>query len=152
MGMGINAEMWICTEMVRRSTSTRVDIKKTTLSHGWESKDHFKYILRLPHSWQESLLLYIICGFIYLDVHISKYPSIKIIVCVFVTSPEPPKEPEKEEEWSDVPSDVVHLTDSSFDEFMEKNPSVLVMFYAPCKFSCWFKSLSHFPPDRLIKY
>ena len=28
-------------------------------------------------------------------------------------------------------SEVVHLTDSTFDEFMSTEPSVLVMFYAP---------------------
>ena len=33
--------------------------------------------------------------------------------------------------WSDEPSDVVHLTDSSFDSFMTSEASVLVMFYAP---------------------
>jgi len=50
----------------------------------------------------------------------------------------PPKEKEDEEQWSDVPSDVVHLKDSTFDEFMEKNPSVLVMFYAPCMLILYF--------------
>jgi hypothetical protein len=49
-------------------------------------------------------------------------------------SPQPPKEPEKEGEWKDEETDVVHLTDASFDEFMTSHPSVLVMFYAPCKF------------------
>ena len=33
--------------------------------------------------------------------------------------------------WSEVESDVVHLTVDTFDAFMEENPSVLVMFYAP---------------------
>ena len=45
--------------------------------------------------------------------------------------PPPPPEPQ----WSDVPSHVHHLTDDNFDEFMEEHDSVLVMFYAPCKFS-----------------
>ena len=48
-------------------------------------------------------------------------------------SPSAPKEPEKEEEWKDEESDVVHLTDANFDEYLETNPSVMVMFYAPCK-------------------
>jgi len=34
-------------------------------------------------------------------------------------------------EWSEEPSDVVHLTTDMFDSFIEENPSVLVMFYAP---------------------
>jgi thiol-disulfide isomerase/thioredoxin len=38
---------------------------------------------------------------------------------------------EQEVAWSDEPSDVVHLTDLTFDEFMEREKSVLVMFYAP---------------------
>jgi len=37
----------------------------------------------------------------------------------------------KDEAWADTPSEVVHLTDSTFDEFMSTEPSVLVMFYAP---------------------
>ena len=49
-------------------------------------------------------------------------------------SPSPPKEPEKEAEWFEEKTDVVHLTDSTFDEYIANNPSVLVMFYAPCKF------------------
>ena len=49
-------------------------------------------------------------------------------------SPAPSTPPPKEEEWSDTPSEVVHLTDSNFDDFIANNPSVLVMFYAPCKY------------------
>ena len=54
---------------------------------------------------------------------------------VFV-SPGPSTPPPKEEIWSDTPSEVVHLTDSTFDDFLANNPSVLVMFYAPCKYYC----------------
>ena len=56
------------------------------------------------------------------------------------------EEPEKTEEppkavddgsgqWSDITggNEVVHLTDTTFDGFIKENPSVLVMFYAPCK-------------------
>ena len=39
--------------------------------------------------------------------------------------------PPAEEQWSDVESDVVHLTTDNFDTFLSENPSVLVMFYAP---------------------
>ena len=49
-------------------------------------------------------------------------------------SPTAPDEKPQEEEWKDTPSDVEHLTDKNFDEFMAGNPSVLVMFYAPCKY------------------
>lgn len=44
--------------------------------------------------------------------------------------PPPPPEPE----WKDVPSRVNHLTEDTFDDFMKTHDSVLVMFYAPCKF------------------
>ena len=40
---------------------------------------------------------------------------------------------DEEEEWKDTPSEVVHLTDDTFDDYIASNPSVLVMFYAPCK-------------------
>ncbi|CAH3172769.1 unnamed protein product [Porites evermanni] len=49
----------------------------------------------------------------------------------WMRNPAPATAPPKEEEWSDVPSDVVHLSDSTFDDFVANNPSVLVMFYAP---------------------
>jgi len=37
----------------------------------------------------------------------------------------------KDTEWSEEPSHVVHLTDDNFDSFLESQPSVLIMFYAP---------------------
>ena len=57
-----------------------------------------------------------------------------LIVLFVLSSPAPSTLPPKEEEWNDVPSDVVHLTDSTFDDFIANNPSVLVMFYAPCEY------------------
>lgn len=53
---------------------------------------------------------------------------------LFYFSPAPSTPPAKEEEWSDIPSDVVHLKDDTFDDFIANIPSVLVMFYAPCKY------------------
>lgn len=42
------------------------------------------------------------------------------------------KPPQDEEPaWSEMESEVVHLTTDTFDPFMAENPSVLVMFYAP---------------------
>ncbi|XP_013389215.1 protein disulfide-isomerase A5-like [Lingula anatina] len=49
----------------------------------------------------------------------------------WMKNPEPPKEPEKEAEWADEETEVVHLQDSNFDEYVKDHPSVLVMFYAP---------------------
>ena len=46
--------------------------------------------------------------------------------------PPPPSEPE----WKDMPSHVTHLTDDTFEEFVKTHHSVLVMFYAPCKYVC----------------
>jgi len=41
------------------------------------------------------------------------------------------KEASTEEQWKDTPSSVVHLEDDNFNEFINANPSVLIMFYAP---------------------
>ncbi|CAH1775049.1 unnamed protein product [Owenia fusiformis] len=49
----------------------------------------------------------------------------------WMRDPQPPKEPEKEAEWSDAENDVEHLTDENFDTFTADKESVLVMFYAP---------------------
>jgi len=49
----------------------------------------------------------------------------------FMESPGPVKPKPKEEAWSDTPSDVVHLTDDTCDEFLQANPSGLGLGYAP---------------------
>ncbi|XP_062519566.1 protein disulfide-isomerase A5-like, partial [Corticium candelabrum] len=50
----------------------------------------------------------------------------------FMENPdEPPTAPPPEPEWSDEPSSVEHLSDDSFDMFVDQHDSVLVMFYAP---------------------
>ena len=55
--------------------------------------------------------------------------------CLLICSPkEPPPPPPTEKDWSEVSSDVVHLTDESFKGFLKKKKHALVMFYAPCKF------------------
>ena len=48
----------------------------------------------------------------------------------------PPPPPPPEAQWSDIDGaeHIQHLTEASFDEFVQKHDSVLVMFYAPCKF------------------
>ncbi len=61
------------------------------------------------------------------------FPSLNLSLCLFVYSPTAPKEPEVEVPWSEIESDVVHLTTDSFDSFLSGHPSVLAMFYAPCK-------------------
>jgi len=48
---------------------------------------------------------------------------------------EPPPPPPPEIPWSEEPSEVVHLTEETFKIFLKKKKHVLVMFYAPCKYS-----------------
>ena len=38
-----------------------------------------------------------------------------------------------EKDWSEEGSDIVFLDPDNFEAFVEKEKSVLVMFYAPCK-------------------
>lgn len=40
----------------------------------------------------------------------------------------------KEEEWSDIFSEVVYFKDDIFDDFIVNNFLVLVMFYVLCKY------------------
>ncbi|XP_021941070.1 protein disulfide-isomerase A5 isoform X2 [Zootermopsis nevadensis] len=49
----------------------------------------------------------------------------------FMKNPSKPPEKPKDEDWSAVESDVVHLTSENFDTVITREPSVLVMFYAP---------------------
>lgn len=54
----------------------------------------------------------------------------------FMRNPrEPPPPPAPETAWSEEPSEVVHLTAETFKTFLKKKKHVLVMFYAPCKYS-----------------
>lgn len=59
----------------------------------------------------------------------------KDLIVEWVRNPRPAEEmrPPQDEEpaWSQVESEVVHLTTDTFDQFLSDNPSVLVMFYAP---------------------
>lgn len=47
---------------------------------------------------------------------------------------EPPPAPPPEPNWSDVPSDVVHLTQDNFKSQLRSKRHALVMFYAPCQY------------------
>ncbi|XP_046982624.1 protein disulfide-isomerase A5 [Schistocerca americana] len=49
----------------------------------------------------------------------------------FIRNPEKPPEKPKEIPWAETDTSVTHLTTETFDSFLEEEPSVLVMFYAP---------------------
>jgi len=56
----------------------------------------------------------------------------KASILAFLADPKPEAAAKpKEEDWAEEESEVAHLTDESFDSFLESEPSVLVMFYAP---------------------
>ena len=54
----------------------------------------------------------------------------------FMKNPVEPSAPVAEDMWAGVPGvEHVHqLTTKTFNQFITTNPSVLVMFYAPCKY------------------
>lgn len=50
----------------------------------------------------------------------------------FLADPKPePEAKEEEAQWSDESSEVLHLTDGTFNSVLENEPSLLIMFYAP---------------------
>lgn len=49
----------------------------------------------------------------------------------FMKNPQQKSVKVKEPEWSDIDSEIVHLTTESFDPVLKDEQSVLVMFYAP---------------------
>ena len=72
----------------------------------------------------------------------------------WLKNPQPPEAlepPPQEEAWSEAESDVVHLTDQNFDSFMETNPSVLVMFYAPWCGHCKAMKPAYTDAAKLLK-
>ncbi|XP_076456070.1 protein disulfide-isomerase A5-like [Babylonia areolata] len=66
-------------------------------------------------------------------------------------NPKPPEEPKKEAEWAEEPSEVVHLEDDTFDDFVKEHPSVLVMFYAPWCGHCKKMKPDYTEAAQLIK-
>uniref|UniRef100_A0A4W3K922 Protein disulfide-isomerase A5 n=1 Tax=Callorhinchus milii TaxID=7868 RepID=A0A4W3K922_CALMI len=52
----------------------------------------------------------------------------------WMKNPQAPQPKALEAPWAEQDSAVFHLTDDSFDSFVTEHPSVLAMFYAPCKF------------------
>uniref|UniRef100_H2Z5S1 Thioredoxin domain-containing protein n=1 Tax=Ciona savignyi TaxID=51511 RepID=H2Z5S1_CIOSA len=49
----------------------------------------------------------------------------------WLNDPQEPKPKEPEPSWSDGDTDVIHLTDATFDPFIQENKKVMVFFYAP---------------------
>ncbi|XP_027020414.1 protein disulfide-isomerase A5 [Tachysurus fulvidraco] len=63
--------------------------------------------------------------------HYENYGATAKDIADWLKSPQPPQPKTPEIPWADSDSAVFHLTDESFDTFLEEHPSVLVMFYAP---------------------
>ena len=57
------------------------------------------------------------------------------MIILYFSSPKPAedKKEEEEESWSEQAPEILHLTDSTFDEGLKEHASIVVMFYAPCK-------------------
>uniref|UniRef100_A0A4W5NP88 Protein disulfide isomerase family A, member 5 n=1 Tax=Hucho hucho TaxID=62062 RepID=A0A4W5NP88_9TELE len=63
--------------------------------------------------------------------HYENYGGTAKDIADWMKNPQPPQPKVPEVQWSETDSPVFHLTDDSFDGFLEEHPSVLVMFYAP---------------------
>uniref|UniRef100_A0A674CZ10 Protein disulfide isomerase family A, member 5 n=1 Tax=Salmo trutta TaxID=8032 RepID=A0A674CZ10_SALTR len=63
--------------------------------------------------------------------HYENYGGTAKDITDWMKNPQPPQPKVPEVQWSETDSPVFHLTDDSFDGFLEEHPSVLIMFYAP---------------------
>uniref|UniRef100_A0A6Q2ZC79 Thioredoxin domain-containing protein n=1 Tax=Esox lucius TaxID=8010 RepID=A0A6Q2ZC79_ESOLU len=63
--------------------------------------------------------------------HYENYGATAKDIADWMKNPQPPQPKAPEVPWSETDSPVFHLTDESFDGFLEEHPSALVMFYAP---------------------
>uniref|UniRef100_A0A8C1YIA6 Protein disulfide-isomerase A5 n=1 Tax=Cyprinus carpio TaxID=7962 RepID=A0A8C1YIA6_CYPCA len=85
--------------------------------------------------------------------HYENYGATSKDIADWLKNPQPPQPKTPEVPWSESGSAVFHLTEESFDAFLEEHPSVLVMFYAPCEYqqhcSCrtWAAEILNKDPD-----
>uniref|UniRef100_A0A665WJ13 Thioredoxin domain-containing protein n=1 Tax=Echeneis naucrates TaxID=173247 RepID=A0A665WJ13_ECHNA len=63
--------------------------------------------------------------------HYENYGATAKDIADWMKNPQPPQPKTPEVPWSETDSPVFHLTDESFDSFLEEHPAALVMFYAP---------------------
>ncbi|XP_035767160.1 protein disulfide-isomerase A5 [Neolamprologus brichardi] len=63
--------------------------------------------------------------------HYENYGATAKDIADWLKNPQPPQPKTPEVPWSETDSAVFHLSDESFDSFLEEHPAALVMFYAP---------------------
>uniref|UniRef100_A0A672IKQ0 Thioredoxin domain-containing protein n=1 Tax=Salarias fasciatus TaxID=181472 RepID=A0A672IKQ0_SALFA len=63
--------------------------------------------------------------------HYENYGAGAADLVAWLKDPQPPQPKTPEVPWAETDSAVFHLTDESFDGFLEEQPAALVMFYAP---------------------
>ncbi|CAN9498488.1 unnamed protein product [Ophioblennius macclurei] len=63
--------------------------------------------------------------------HYENYGATSKDIADWLKNPQPPQPKTPEVPWAETDSAVFHLTDESFDGFLEEHPAALVMFYAP---------------------
>ncbi|TMS06451.1 Protein disulfide-isomerase A5, partial [Larimichthys crocea] len=63
--------------------------------------------------------------------HYENYGATAKDIADWMKNPQPPQPKTPEVPWSETDSPVFHLSDESFDSFLEEHPAALVMFYAP---------------------
>uniref|UniRef100_A0A671XFB3 Protein disulfide isomerase family A, member 5 n=1 Tax=Sparus aurata TaxID=8175 RepID=A0A671XFB3_SPAAU len=63
--------------------------------------------------------------------HYENYGATAKDIADWMRNPQPPQPKTPEVPWSESDSPVFHLTDESFDSFLEEHPAALIMFYAP---------------------
>uniref|UniRef100_A0A1A8FWA8 Protein disulfide-isomerase A5 n=2 Tax=Nothobranchius korthausae TaxID=1143690 RepID=A0A1A8FWA8_9TELE len=63
--------------------------------------------------------------------HYENYGATAKDIADWLKNPQPPQPKTPEVPWPETDSAVFHLTDESFDGFLEKHPAALIMFYAP---------------------
>uniref|UniRef100_A0A8C2XPN2 Protein disulfide isomerase family A, member 5 n=1 Tax=Cyclopterus lumpus TaxID=8103 RepID=A0A8C2XPN2_CYCLU len=63
--------------------------------------------------------------------HYENYGASAKDIADWMKNPQAPQPKAPEVPWSETDSPVYHLTDESFDSFLEEHPAALIMFYAP---------------------
>lgn len=122
--------------MVNKNTFMEVKWIKKDLLHGWQSMFSLLVFVLLMKFCFHFRVCRETAGECYFDKESDVQGWYIYFKILFSSSPKPVEDSKEDNEvpWSDTAPEILHLNDDTFDNALKENPSIMVMFYAPCKY------------------